>query len=39
MYMSIFEILTEAFFTFVVSLFAYSMLSTTIVKVEDAREV
>lgn len=37
--MSVFEILTEAFFTFAMSLFAYSVLNTAVVKVEDAREV
>lgn len=39
MYVCIFEILSKAFFTFAMSLFAHSVLSTTVVKTEDAREV
>lgn len=38
MYMSIFEILTEAFFTLSMSVFARSLLSTTAIKMGDARE-
>lgn len=39
MYVSIFEILSKAFFTFAMSLFAHSVLSTTVLKTEDTREV